>query len=300
MLFSEPKGARAHLPGLFWNTKLLSVPTVNSNPNENVSPRYLWFMTRLTGKPKRRRWLWALLALVLLGTACNAVFSTRLTDAPAEALSRGQDLLSKKTVLAIVAHPDDLEWYIGGTLKRLADNGANVQVIVATDGEGGPNRTKSPNLAATRRAEQAAAGRINGYTRIYSLALPDRGASQDPRFLPEVTRIYNEVKPDAVFAFDPAYPSLPYLHVDHQGSAREFLKFWDTLAPGKPPVYLFQTRRPDAAVDISAVIGTKAQALAQHVSQNGGSGSRMQGFFAGAGKQAGVAYAELFRVLDGL
>ncbi|WP_420597102.1 PIG-L deacetylase family protein [Deinococcus sp.] len=256
-------------------------------------------MTRLTGKPPKRRWLWWLLAVALLGTACTAVFSTKLTDAPAEALARGQALLNKKTVLAIVAHPDDLEWYIGGTLKRLADNGANVQVIVATDGEKGPNRVKSPNLAVTRRAEQAAAGQINGYTRIYSLALPDRGAAKDPRFLPEVTRIYNEVKPDAVFVFDPTSPSLPYLHVDHQGSAREFLKFWDTLPQSKPPVYLFQTRRPDVAVDISAVIDTKAQALAQHISQNGGSGSRMQGFFAGSGKSVGVAYAELFRLLEG-
>ena len=255
-------------------------------------------MTRLKGKPPKRRWLWGLLALAALGTACTAVFSTRLTDAPAEALSRGQELLNTKTVLAIVAHPDDLEWYIGGTLRRLADNGANVQVIVGTDGEKGPNRTKSPNLAATRREEQARAGQINGYTHIYSLGLPDRGLAADPRFLPEVERIYNEVRPDAVFVFDPTHPSLPYLHVDHQGSAREFLKFWDTLAPGKPPVYLFQTRRPDVAVDISSVIDIKARALAQHVSQNGGSGSGMVSFFAGAGKSVGVGYAELFRVLE--
>ena len=255
-------------------------------------------MTRLKGKAPDHRRLWWLLAVVALGTACTAVFTTQLTDAPAEALSRGQELLNKKTVLAIVAHPDDLEWYIGGTLKRLSDNGANVQVIVGTDGEKGPNRVKSPNLAATRREEQAKAGQINGYSHIYSLGLPDRGLAADPRFLPEVRRIYNEVRPDAVFVFDPSYPSLPYLHVDHQGSAREFLKFWATLGAGKPPVYLFQTRRPDVAVDISSVIDTKAKALSQHVSQNGGSGSGMKGFFAGSGKSVGVGYAELFRMLE--
>lgn len=255
-------------------------------------------MTRLTGKtPKRRRPLLWLLALALLGTACTAVFTTQLTDSPAAALAAGQKLVSKKTVLAIVAHPDDLEWYIGGTLRRLAEGGANVQVVVATDGEKGPNRTKSPDLAAARRTEQAAAGAINGYTHIFSLALPDRGVARDPRFLPEVERIYNEVEPDAVFVFDPTYPSLPYLHVDHQGSAREFLKFWNSLGAGKPPVYLFQTRRPDTAVDISGVIDTKVRALAQHVSQNGGSGDNMRGFFAGAGKSVGVGFAELFRVL---
>lgn len=251
-------------------------------------------MTRLTGKtPNRRRWWWLL--VVALGTACTAVFTSQLTNPPAEALAGGQALLGKKTVLAIVPHPDDLEWYIGGTLKRLSDNGANVQVVVATDGEKGPNKTNAPDLAAARRAEQAAAGSVNGYTHIYSLALPDRGVAADPRFLPEVERIYNEVKPDAVFVFDPSYPALPYLHVDHQGSAREFLKFWNTLGADKPPVYLFQTRRPNAAVDISGVIDTKAEALAQHVSQNSGSG--MKSFFAGSGQQVGVKYAELFRVI---
>ena len=255
-------------------------------------------MTRLRGPSPTRRRLWWLLPVLALGTACTAVFTTQLTAAPAGALLSGQALLGKTTVLAIVAHPDDLEWYIGGTLKRLSGNGANVQVIVGTDGEKGPNRNESPNLAATRRAEQAAAGKINGYTQIHSLGLPDRGLAADPRFLPEVTRIYNEVRPGAVFVFDPTYPALPYLHTDHQGSARAFLKFWVTLPEGKPPVYLFQTRRPDVAVDISGVIDTKVQALAQHVSQNGGSGGRMKGFFAGSGKQVGVGYAELFRLLS--
>lgn len=254
-------------------------------------------MARLTGKPNRkRRFVW-ILAVALLATACTAAFTSQLTVKPNAALSAGQDLLSTKVVLAIVAHPDDLEWYIGGTLKRLSDNGANVQVVVASDGEKGPNKVNSSNLAVTRRAEQAAAGVINGYTRIHSLALPDRGVAADPRFLPEITRIYQQVKPEAVFIFDPTYPALPYLHVDHQGSAREFLKFWTTLNTNRPPVYLFQTRRPDVAVDISSVIDNKAKALAQHVSQNGGNGGQMSGFFAGSGKQVGVGYAELFRVL---
>ncbi|WP_293915272.1 PIG-L deacetylase family protein [Deinococcus sp.] len=255
-------------------------------------------MPRLNArKPNRRNALrWGLVLLALL-TGTAFAFWPRLQGTPAQALAAGQELLAKKTVLAVVAHPDDLEWYIGGTLRELANRGADVQVVVATDGEKGPNRVKSPDLAATRRAEQAAAGTINGYTRIHSLGLPDRGAAADPRFLPDVTRIYGEVKPDAVFVFDPAYPALPYLHVDHQGSAREFLKFWDRLPAGRPPVYLFQTRRPGVAVDISTVIDTKAKALAQHVSQNGGGSSGMTRFFAADGGRVGVAYAELFRVL---
>ena len=224
-------------------------------------------------------------------------FRVRLSGSPAEALAAGRELLAARRVLALVAHPDDLEWYIGGTLRRLADSGARVAVIVATDGEKGPNRTDVPDLAVARRAEQAAAGRILGYSHIYSLGLPDRGASQDPHLLAEVQRVYREEQPQVVFVFDPALPALPYLHPDHQGSARVFLDFWRGLGAGRPPVYLFQTRRPDVAVDIGSVIDIKGRALAQHVTQNGGSAGMMPRLFAADGRLVGVGSAELFRVL---
>ena len=240
------------------------------------------------------RWL---LGLLTLGAALYVALRVQLTAPAAQALLAGQALLGRKTVLAVVAHPDDLEWYIGGTLGALARRGADVQVIVATDGEKGPNRVGATDLPTTRRAEQAAAGRLLGYRHIYSLGLPDRGVAASPRFLPEVKRIYRSVKPDAVFVFDPSYPSLPYLHTDHQGPARAFLSFWTTLGADRPPVYLFQTRRPGVAVDISDVLGVKAEALARHVSQNGGSGQRMTSFFAADGRRVGVGAAELFRLL---
>lgn len=245
----------------------------------------------------RARWLAALLVVVLLAGALFLVFRVTLTVPPAQALAAGRELLAKKTVLAVVAHPDDLEWYIGGTLKKLADAGANVQVIVATDGEKGPNRIGAADLPRTRREEQLAAARLLGYSQVHFLGLPDRGAATDPRLLPRVQEFYRVVRPEAVFAFDPAYPSLPYLHPDHQGSARVFLSFWKTLGPERPPVYLFQTRRPDVAVDIGDVLNEKAQALAQHRSQNGGDGGRMTGFFRAEGRLVGVGAAETFRVL---
>lgn len=244
-------------------------------------------------RPSRR----PIIAWVLLGLLAYFLFRVVLIVPPAQALSAGKALLKDKTVLAVVAHPDDLEWYIGGTLRRLADNGANVQVIVASSGEKGPNRIQAADLPATRRQEQLNAAKINGYTNVHFLKLPDRGVAADPSFLPKVKAIYKQVRPQAVFVFDPQFPALPYLHVDHQGSAREFLGFWRTLGAGRPPVYLFQTRRPDVAVDITPVIDTKAHALAQHVSQNGGQGGGMRGFFRGSGQLVGVQYAEVFRVL---
>ena len=249
----------------------------------------------MSRRARPRRWPLWLAGAALLGLGLYLVFRVQLTVAPTQAIAAGDELLRARTVLAVVAHPDDLEWYIGGTLHRLAQAGADVQVVVATSGEKGPNRTGVVDLPATRQREQLAAAKINGYRRVRFLGLPDRGAARDPRFLPEVEAIYREVKPDAVFLFDPELPALPYLHVDHQGTARAFLSFWNTLGAGRPPVYLFQTRRPDAAVDITAVMDTKERALAQHVTQNGGSGGGMRRLFGGSA--VGLRYAEFFRVL---
>lgn len=254
------------------------------------------FKKRFSRAGNRRRWV--LLGLALVGTLLYVVFRVSLTITADAALREGQQLLGKKTVLAIVAHPDDLEWYIGGTLRRLADRGADVQVIVATLGEKGPNHTGVPDLPVARRQEQLAAARINRYRRVHFLELPDRGVAADPRLLPRVTDVYRQVRPEAVLVFDPQFPSLPYLHTDHQGSARVFLDFWRGLDQDRPPVYLFQTRRPDAAVDISTVLDIKARALAQHLTQNGeAAAGRMTGVFRQQGSLVDVAAAETFRVL---
>ncbi|GGJ30054.1 PIG-L deacetylase family protein [Deinococcus roseus] len=254
----------------------------------------------MKSSPRLRRFGIVLSVLAIIGSVLYFIFRNLLTVSPEEALSEGKTLLQKKTVLAVVAHPDDLEWYIGGTLHRLAVAGANVQVVVSASGEKGPNHINATDLAATREQEQRAAGKINGYTQIHFLRLPDRGVAKDPRFLPEVEKIYNTVKPEAVFVFDPDCPSLPYLHADHQGSARLFLSFWRGLTGDRPPVYLFQTRRPNVAVDISDVLDTKTLALAEHHSQYGvqdSNGGRMIQMFRAEGSRVGVEAAELYRVL---
>ncbi len=244
------------------------------------------------------RWF-ILLVLLLVLLGFGWLLQVRLTTAPAQALAQGQQLLAAKRVLALVAHPDDLEWYVGGTLHLLANAGADVEVIVASDGEQGPNRTHAPDLRAARRAEQERAGQINGYTQIHFLGLPDRLVAAEPELTLRVAEIYQQLKPEAVFIFDPDWPAYPYLHADHQGSAQAFMRFWEKLpAQGRPPVYLFQTRQPDTAVDISTVIDAKVQAMDAHVSQGGG-GTMLRRVFAADGRLVGVPYAELFRTVRG-
>jgi LmbE family N-acetylglucosaminyl deacetylase len=216
----------------------------------------------------------------------------------AEALDRGRELLRFRRVLVVVAHPDDAEWYIGGTLRMLANSGAETHVVVATDGESGPNRVGASDLASQRRGEQLAAADINGYSHLYFLGLPDRNASNDPNLRGDLIRIWRWVNPDIVFTFDPVFPSLPYLHTDHQGIGKVVIELHRSLDPDVP-VYLWQTRRPDTAVDISSVIDVKVSALAQHASQGLATGAgRHRPFAMRAGSLFGIKYGELFRRVE--
>ena len=76
----------------------------------------------------------------------------------------------KLDVIAVGAHPDDIEIACGGTLARLVDAGHQVGIIDLTDGEPTP---LSPG-PETRLAEAQAAAKVLGVARRVTLDLPNR------------------------------------------------------------------------------------------------------------------------------
>jgi bacillithiol biosynthesis deacetylase BshB1 len=73
-------------------------------------------------------------------------------------------------VIAVGAHPDDVEIACGGTLAKLVGQGYRVGIIDLTDGEPTPN---SPG-PATRLTEATAAARVLGVRERIQLNLPNR------------------------------------------------------------------------------------------------------------------------------
>src|SRR2546426_8080471 len=63
-------------------------------------------------------------------------------------------------ILAIGAHPDDVEFGCGGTLVKYAGKGAHIDLLVMTDGSRG-------GAARIRRAEQLLAARALGVRRVH-------------------------------------------------------------------------------------------------------------------------------------
>ncbi len=192
-------------------------------------------------------------------------------------------------VLAIGAHPDDAEYFAGGTLARFADACAQVALVVCTDGGRGGRGFE--NVAQVRAGEQANAAKVIGFRDAANLGRPDAALVNDDALRAELALAVRRRRPELVLTHDPrtlwnvyggrAHPG----HSDHRAAGQAVLDalypraasphfFPEQLAePGVETwypreVWLFDTASPDLHIDVSATFARKLEALAAHVSQN--------------------------------
>lgn len=111
----------------------------------------------------------------------------------------------KLDLLAIAAHPDDVELTCGGTLIKMVESGYKVGILDLTEGEMGTRGT-----VEIRRREAAAAARILGVTLRENLGLPDARLEVNEEYKLAVARKIRALRPRTVI--------LPYWegrHPDH-------------------------------------------------------------------------------------
>ena len=222
------------------------------------------------------------------------------------------------SALAVYAHPDDPEISAGGTLASWAEAGADVTVLITTQGDKG---TQDPNadlgeLARLRVEETAKAAALLGFSGHFHLGYHDGELPDDQELRAAITRYVRELRPQVVLCPDPTavfFGDRYYNHHDHRVTGWATL---DAVAPaaGNPhyfadagpthhvgAVYLSGTMEPDAWVDISDTLDVKVEALFRHTSQLTETGEFFQAFLREraeeAGRAAGVRYAEGFRRL---
>jgi LmbE family N-acetylglucosaminyl deacetylase len=191
------------------------------------------------------------------------------------------------SIMAIAAHPDDIESWCAGTLALARDRASTVRLLLVTAGDQGsadPGDTRAM-VAARREAEARAAAAILGIVEVQCLHLPD-GEVEDTRSLRgELVGWIRRWKPDTVFTHDPVHPLPEYLsHRDHRivgraaldavyPLARDRLAFEDVmpicrLAPHSVgEVWLFASATADTVVDIAAGFERKVRARLAHASQ---------------------------------
>lgn len=207
-------------------------------------------------------------------------------------------------VLAVGAHPDDVEAYAAGTVARYALRGDEVYVLSCTDGRMGHAVIRPEELVPIRAREAQEAARALG-ARLLTLGEPDGGLFADVETRRKLRELFAEVQPEVVLV----HPPEDY-HPDHRSACR-LVEDVCGLQGGRGPVLLYMDTQegldflPDVYVDVTGeAMERKLQALACHRSQvdwlreHDGielvewvrQAARMRGI------QCGVEHAEAFRV----
>jgi len=176
----------------------------------------------------------------------------------------------KIDLLAIAAHPDDVELTCGGTLVKMAEAGYATGILDLTRGEMGTRGD-----VETRRREATAAARVLRVRWRENLGLPDARLAADEKSKLAVARAIRSLRPQCVI--------LPYWearHPDHYTASKIgyegcFLAGLKRLAlegePFRPFKILYSTAyarlRPSFVVDITRQFERRARAIACYGSQ---------------------------------
>lgn len=226
-----------------------------------------------------------------------------------------------RRVLVVTPHPDDAEFWCGGTIAKWLGDGATVRYVVCTDGGKGtsdPN-VSSADLAKMREREQADAVESLGVQELVLLRHPDGSLEDDDEFRKELVRQIRQAQPDVVLCPEPYRKNLAW-HRDHRITgqvtldavfpcARDHLHFeelWrdEGLEPHKTPVILFWgTEQADTIIDISGTVEAKMRAVRAHKSQvNGWNEAEIEDFVKERAREAisdsGLEFAEAFRKIS--
>jgi LmbE family N-acetylglucosaminyl deacetylase len=182
-------------------------------------------------------------------------------------------------VLAIGAHPDDIEFGCAATLAKWAAAGAHVTLCICTDGAKGTwdPAADSSALVARRQDEQRAAAAVLGAADVEFLGFVDGELTHDLDARAAVCAVIRRVRPDVVFGHDPWQPYR--LHPDHHHAgmlavdgivaARDPHFFPEQrLAPHRPStLLLFEPGRVDHVENVDGYVDRKIDALLAHRSQ---------------------------------
>jgi LmbE family N-acetylglucosaminyl deacetylase len=193
-----------------------------------------------------------------------------------------------KSAMAIVAHPDDIEFSCAGTLSRWAREGSRISFVLCTSGDVGidePGMTREKAIEI-REAEELDAAKIIGATEVIFLREPDGLLQPTLDLRRRLVREIRRFRPEVIISGDPTivWAGNDYInHPDHRAAASAAL---DATFPasGQPNLFQeielegFKAHKPrkvyvtswagaDHFVNIDDTIDIKINALKAHKSQ---------------------------------
>lgn len=225
-----------------------------------------------------------------------------------------------ESAMAIVAHPDDIEFICAGTLARWSKLGSRISYVLCTSGDVGidePGMTRQ-RAAEIREEEQKAAAKIAGAAEVIFLREPDGMLQPTLELRKRLVREIRRFKPEVVVCGDPTivWAGDDYInHPDHRAAATAALDavfpaagqpnlFEELSAEGltahKPrKVFVTSWSNSDYFVNIEETIEIKIAALRSHKSQmrDWDPSEMIQNWASESAKGKEMTFAEGFRVV---
>ena len=202
-----------------------------------------------------------------------------------------QDDAEISRVLAIAAHPDDLDFGSAATIAGWTSTGIEVVYCIVTDGDAGGFDESFPReeMAPLRRAEQTAAAKAVGVDDLRFLGYPDGRVEATLGLRKDLARVIRQVRPDRVLCPSPErnYARIGTSHPDHRavGSAALDAVYPDARNPFTFPELVADEglaawivpevwiaggiATPNHYVDVTETFPRKVAALRAHQSQTG-------------------------------
>jgi len=197
---------------------------------------------------------------------------------------KADDEASQPVAMAVVAHPDDIEFAMAGTLLHLAEAGYRLHYMTVANGSCGTTAMGRDQIVKVRTAESRAAAAVLGAA-YHEPLVDDIQVYYTPLLVARLAAVVRQVAPAVLLV-----PSLQDYMEDHTATARlavtaAFTRNMPNFATDPPAEAVFnnvalyhampvgltdQLRNPAQAelyVDLTAVMDSKREALACHRSQ---------------------------------
>lgn len=180
-------------------------------------------------------------------------------------------------ILAIGAHPDDVEISCGGTLSKYKKQGHSIFIALTTSGNIGSNSHTREEIAAIRESEQLEAAKLLD-AKVRFMRFDDQGLLDTAESRRSVLNAIRWANPDVIFTHCPFDAS-----TDHAATSKivseVILSVGAKNVPSDeqpidkvPSLFYWDTSAgmgflPEAYVDVTEVVDIKKQAMNKHTSQ---------------------------------
>jgi LmbE family N-acetylglucosaminyl deacetylase len=228
-------------------------------------------------------------------------------------------------ILVVTAHPDDVDFGAGGSVRKWTEAGIAVSYCICTDGDAGGVDRDIPRseIPKIRRQEQIAAGKALGVSDIHFLGYKDGDLQVTQDLRRDISRVIRQVKPQRVLIQSPErnWNRIYSAHPDHlaAGEAAIFSVYPDARNPFAHPslladenldawtaseVWVMGAPEVNHFEEVTEYFPHKLAALREHDSQTAHMEDlegRVRGWMSATAIEAGFgehALAEGFRVVN--